>query len=106
MSTRLPKLWAASMLAAMLVPARAVAGENVETVRSETMDFERCVGAVALTIAQLNASPSRIIPIVDTSIMLMTKVVGDDANYIFTCSKPDRKFLLTQSTPPDLHLVR
>lgn len=96
----------ASMLAALLAPVRIIAGENAQTIRSEAMDFEQCVSTVSLTIAQLNESPSRIIPIVDTSILLMTKVVGDDANYIFTCSKLDRKFVLTQSTPPDFHLIQ
>lgn len=85
----------------LLASTRTLAGENAKTIRSETMEFEQCVSTVAVVIAQLNASPSQIIPIVNTSIMVMTKVVGDDANYIFTCSKPDRKLILTQSTPPD-----
>lgn len=65
----------AAILLALLVSTRTLAGENVKTIRSETMDFDQCVSTVAVVIAQLNASPSQIIPIVNTSILVMTKIV-------------------------------
>jgi hypothetical protein len=38
--------------------------------------------------------------------MWVTKIVADDANLIITCSEPDQKMLIQESTPPDLHLIQ
>ena len=77
-----------------------------ETIGTRTMSFEQCISASENTIAQLNVSANRIVPVVNTEIVKITKIVTDDANIIITCSKADNNMVITKSTPPDLHLIR
>lgn len=85
--------------------ALAVPGDGQGPVTRE-MDFEACVALVPTVAAQMNVPANRIIPIVSSSAMTVTKIVTDDENILVSCSKPDRKVLITRSSPPDLHLIR
>jgi hypothetical protein len=84
----------------------AVQHRAVRTADTRTMDFGACLAFTERTIAALNVPANRIIPIVNTGILRVTKVVAEDGNVIISCSKPDRKLVITESTPPDLHLLK
>ncbi len=72
----------------------------------EDLDFARCVWMMEQSVARLNVPANRIIPVVNTAISRITKIVLDDANLILMCSGPDRRLVIIESTPPDLHLIR
>jgi len=84
---------------------QATGGGDPETIAVKLMEFDECLLTTQRTITSLGVAANRVIPIVNTGALQMTKVVGDDGNYIFTCSRPDRKLVITKSTPPDWHLV-
>jgi hypothetical protein len=63
-----------------------------------TLSFEECIARRDAVITQLGINPRDIIPVVNTNIMTMTKLCTADGSLIVTCSKPDRKMVLTQST--------
>lgn len=66
---------------------------------SREMSFDQCLLTKAKTIASLNVDPGRIVDIVNTGIVTMTKICTDDGAVIITCSKPDRKMVITTSGP-------
>lgn len=62
------------------------------------LSFEECIARREAVINQLGVNPRDIIPVVNTNIMTMTKLCTVDGSIIVTCSKPDRKMVVTQST--------
>lgn len=80
---------------AIALSSPALGAANSE---SMTLAFEECIARREAVITQLGISASNIIPIVNTSVMTMTKLCTADGSLIVTCSKPDNKMVLTQST--------
>lgn len=66
--------------------------------QSMSMSFEDCLARKETVISQLGVNPKDIIPVVNTNIMTMTKLCTVDGSVIVTCSRPDNKMVLTQST--------
>jgi len=62
------------------------------------LSFEECIARREVVISQMGVSPRDIIPVVNTQIMTVTKVCTVDGSVLVTCSKPDRKMILTKST--------
>lgn len=66
--------------------------------RWASMSFERCIASKSAALANLNVNPRRLIEIVNTGVLTMTRVCLDDGtSMLITCSKPDAKMLLTVS---------
>jgi hypothetical protein len=83
------------LLLSLLFPVTIFAGTSSQTV---SMSFEECLARKETVISQLGISPGNIIPVVNTNIMTMTKLCTVDGSVIVTCSKPDKKMVITQST--------
>lgn len=71
-------------------PASAAA-----TSQTKTMSFEECLATIRAVSAQLGVAP---INIVETQILRMVRFPTSDGSVLVTCSKPDRKMVLTKST--------
>lgn len=83
------------LIVALIIPLKGFAAANSTTV---SMSFDDCIVRREHVINQLGVSPRDIIPIVNTGIMTMTKICTVDGSLIVTCSKPDKKMILTKST--------
>jgi hypothetical protein len=83
------------LLSTLVFPAVSFAAASSSTV---SLSFEECLARKETVINQLGVNPNDIIPIVNTKIMTMTKLCTADGSVIVTCSKPDRKMVITQST--------
>lgn len=68
--------------------------------KTETLSlpFNECLARKAQVIASLGVNPRDIIPIVNTGIMTMDRICTVDGSVLITCSKPDRKMAITQSS--------
>lgn len=80
---------------ALVFPATSFATANSRTI---SLSFEECLARKEAVISQLGVNPRDIIPVVNTNIMTITKLCTVDGSVIVTCSKPDRKMVITQST--------
>ena len=70
---------------------------EAKTVMVKSMMFEKCIIHVASVAADLVINP---ITIVDTDILMIVRFITNDGSgtsFLATCSRPDRKFVLTQS---------
>lgn len=83
------------LLLTLVFPVASFAAASSSTI---SLSFEECLARKETVISQLGVNPSDIIPIVNTKIMTMTKLCTADGSVIVTCSKPDRKMVITQST--------
>ena len=65
-------------------------------VKTETTDasFEVCLESIRRISTQIGVAP---INIVETDIMRMVRFPTSDGSVLVTCSKPDRKMVVTQS---------
>jgi len=61
------------------------------------MSFQDCLSRKTQVIASLGVNPRHIIPIVNTGIMTMDRICTSDGSVLITCSKPDRKMIVTKS---------
>lgn len=84
---------AALALAALSAPALG----DSSVVGTRTMTFDECLDASERTIANLNVPASQIVPIVNISIVRMTKIITEDGAIIVTCSAPDNKMSIVKS---------
>lgn len=84
-------------LVGMLATGLSLAAHGEATSQSHRATFDECLATQAKVVAQLNVAPSRIKPIVNTSVMTMTRICVDDGSVIISCSKPDEKMVITQS---------
>lgn len=84
-----------AFLLSLAFPATAFAAASSQTI---PLSFEECLARKETVISQLGVNPRNIIPLVNTNIMTMTKLCTVDGSVIVTCSKPDRKMVITQST--------
>ncbi len=75
---------------AMLVSGSAYAAES----QSMTMEFEQCLEVIRRTSTDLGVAP---INIAETNIMRIVRYVTEDGSVLITCSKPDRKMVVTKS---------
>lgn len=66
--------------------------------KSIPMSFDDCQAYQASTVAQLNVPASDIEPIVNSSILTMTRIYTSDGSVLISCSKPDQKMVITMST--------
>lgn len=66
--------------------------------KSIPMSFDDCQAYQASTVAQLNVPASDIEPIVNSSILTMTRIYTSDGSVLISCSKPDQKMVITTST--------
>lgn len=85
----------ATLLPAVAAAWPAVASEPSS--RSIDMDFQSCLATRSQVIAQLNVNPRDIIEIVNTGMLTVTRVCTSDGSVLITCSKEDRKMVVTQS---------
>ena len=65
--------------------------------QSQSMSFEECRAYLDRLIETLGISPLDLVPIVRTSIMMVTRICTSDGSVLHTCSKPDRKMVMTKS---------
>lgn len=78
------------MASLMLLPTRGFAVEST----SKTMSFEACIATIQRVAGDLGVVP---INIVETGILRMVRFPTDDGSVLITCSKPDRKLVITRS---------
>ncbi|MEZ0246058.1 MAG: hypothetical protein ACAH09_05420 [Methylophilaceae bacterium] len=83
------------LISSVAFPATTFAAASSQTI---SLSFEECLARKETVISQLGVNPKNIIPVVNTNIMTMTKLCTVDGSVIVTCSKPDRKMVITQST--------
>jgi hypothetical protein len=83
------------LLLSLVFPATTFAAASSQTI---SLSFDECLARKEAVISQLGVNPRDIIPVVNTKIMTMTKLCTVDGSVIVTCSKPDRKMVITQST--------
>lgn len=62
--------------------------------KSVSMDFDRCLATIRETASSLGVAP---INIAETNIMRIVRFVTADGSVLITCSKPDRKMVITKS---------
>lgn len=79
---------------ALSAPANAAVVDTT----SVSVSFDECIARRELVIAKLNVNPRDIVPIVNTGILTMTRVCTSDGSVLVSCSKPDSKMVITQST--------
>jgi len=77
------------------IPTSAFAAEISE---STPMSFEECLSRKEAVVAQLRVNPSDIITVVNTNMVTITKLCTVDGSVLVTCSKPDKKMVITRST--------
>jgi hypothetical protein len=66
--------------------------------RTASMTFDECQLTKARAITSLNIPPRKIIEIVNTSLVTVTRLCLDDGgSMLVTCSRPDRKIIITTS---------
>lgn len=58
------------------------------------MEFDRCLQLIRSTAGKLGVAP---INIVETNDLRMVRFVTADGSVLVTCSRPDRKMVLTRS---------
>lgn len=75
-----------------LAPLTAEADERTKTM---SMSFERCVATIQLTATKLGITP---VNIVETSILRMVRFPVSDGSMLVTCSKPDAKMVIVQTS--------
>ena len=68
-----------------------------ELLSEKAMGYSECISYTENVIASMNVSPDRILQIVNTDILRITKILADDGNILVTCSKPDNKMTLIKS---------
>lgn len=66
--------------------------------KSIPMSFDECQANQANTIAQLNVPASDIEPIVNSSVLTITRVYTADGSVLISCSEPDQKMVVTMSS--------
>ncbi|PHN32148.1 hypothetical protein AO240_09065 [Pseudomonas sp. ICMP 460] len=66
--------------------------------KSISMSFDECQSYQASTIAKLNVPASDIEPIVNSSVLTITRVYTADGSVLISCSKPDQKMVVTMSS--------
>lgn len=81
---------------ALLLPCSMALAAASST--STPMSFEKCKAVQEGTISQLGASPSDVSRLVSTSDMSMIKIYVADGSVLVTCSRPDQKMVVTQSS--------
>ncbi|MCY1305026.1 hypothetical protein D9M69_641220 [compost metagenome] len=80
----------------LLAFASAAFGEASST--STYATFEQCEAVKSKVITDLNVSPSKIIPIINTSLMTVTRICTADGSVLISCSREDEKMIVTRST--------
>ena len=83
------------ILMSLVFPTSSFAAASSQTM---SMSFQECIAKREAVITQLGVNPRDIIPVVNTNVMTMTKLCTVDGSIIVTCSKPDRKMVVTTST--------
>lgn len=77
---------------------RVKTNEEGLTTRTSSMTFEQCLAVRTRALAQLNVSPRKLIEIVNTNLMTITRVCLDDGkSLLITCSRPDAKMIISES---------
>ena len=69
--------------------------------RSSPMSFEDCRALLDRQIVELGVSPLDLVPIVRTPILTMTRICTSEGSVLYTCSKLDRKMVITTSPDRD-----
>jgi len=85
-----PKLQACSVLLGVLTASVASAQQST----SKSMSFEDCLKVIRNTATDLGVAP---INIVETSEARIVRFPTSDGSVLVTCSKPDRKMVMTIS---------
>jgi len=82
----------------MLIAASG-APAGTEVIDTQPMSFEACKAVTARTLEQLGLSyeSPRVVAVVRTGLVWMTKIYADDAEILITCSQPDQKMVITQT---------
>ena len=77
--------------------ASSQAWAGTETVHSTSMSFEDCLAAIRATAADLGVAP---VNIVETNDLRMIRFKAADSSILVTCSRVDRKMVITKSDNP------
>ena len=62
--------------------------------QSVAMDFDKCLQIIRGTSTDLGVAP---INIAETDVLRIVRYVTEDGSVLITCSKPDRKMVITKS---------
>jgi hypothetical protein len=73
------------------VPLAANADQTV----TKPMTFEKCLATIQLTATRLGVAP---VNIVETSILRMVRFPASDGSTLVTCSAPDNKMVIVQTS--------
>lgn len=85
-------LWAI-VLNSVFTPVFAAANSE-----SRIMDFDQCKAVQKEMGSTLSGSQYKVISIVKTNIASVQRFCVNDGSVLVTCSKPDHKMVVTQST--------
>lgn len=69
-------------------------GVSAQESTSRSMSFENCLQVIRNTSQQLGVAPRNI---VETSDLRMVRFVTSDGSVLVSCSRPDRKLVITKS---------
>jgi len=81
-------------------PSEAIAtpvakvGSGEAASASEEVDFDECIGRIERLSEQSDTAP---INIVETSVLRIARFPADDGSVLISCSRPDRKMVITKS---------
>jgi len=73
----------------------ATGSEAAATSTSKSMSFEACMATIRKVASDLATAP---INIVETNDVRIVRFLTVDGSVLVTCSRPDRKMVLTRST--------
>lgn len=82
-----------AIVATMLLNFSASAQSAVES-ESRSLDFDSCLAVIRQTASELSIAP---INIAETNILRVVRFPLPDGSVLITCSKPDRKMIVTKS---------
>ncbi len=79
-------------LALALLPVAVLAGDKTTT---SSTSFERCLATIQNLATKTGTAP---VNIVETSIIRVVRFPAEDGSLLITCSKPDSKMIVQQSS--------
>ena len=83
------------IIVALVVLAAPTMATSKATSTSKRMPFEQCLATIRSVSSSLGVAP---INIVETNIIRLVRFRTEDGSVLITCSRPDQKMIITQST--------
>jgi len=81
-------------------PKKQASNHQNTTLESQSipMSFRECLSRKVQVIASLGVNLRDVIPLVNTNIMTMDRICTSDGSILISCSKPDKKMIVTNSS--------